>query len=244
MKSLDILERNEKGKVKINLKNTMKIMYLIVVNEITNVYYYVKNDIGVDPCKFNVNLRIIENNFPDYYKYYKMNLDNNINIRNEKLSNILLYIGTLMNYGVELEDGTFRNFDKFDWYQIKNKYFDNLSRTEISKIIDSLSKDDIILEANINMYELRKMISKCYGNAPSKFEYTMCKEEVINDKNYGLSIDEAKKLVDFMNKNNIPVVHCNYDFGVEKMICQRENNNDLFNLNLHIPIKKRGNYKG
>ena len=227
-------EVNKKGNIIIDENNVMLIMKFIAENNISNVRYYLSNDLGIIPNRYYSKVKEIAIRYPKFYNYYEKNLEKNINNMKEKLKYILLYIGTFMKYGIELEDGTFRNFDIFDWYNIKNKYFDNLNRNEISKIIDELSKDPVVRQTQIDMFYIRKLISQSYNDEPIRYSFLMHRDSVINDKLNGLTEEENIFLVDFMEENNIPLSHKNYAFGVNKMFQQRVNKNDIFILNLFI----------
>lgn len=229
MKNIE-LAINENGNVIVNKENVMKIMYMIVLNQISNVRYYITNVIKIHPSSYYSVVRGIEKDYPTFYNYYITNVENNRNIMKEKIKNILLYIGTFMNYGIELEDGSFREFDLFDFYNLKCNYFDNLNRTEISDIIDELTKDYTFMFTKIDIYELRKNLSLVLGSSPSNYSRSMLEDEFFT--NMELTEEEAHKLLKFMKENNIPLNENNYDFGKKKMYLQRETTNDIFKLEL------------
>ena len=192
------LELNENGNIKVNEDNVMEIMRLIVENNISNVRYYLAHDLGIVPNKYYTKIKEIAIKYPKYYEYYEKNLEININNMKEKLKYILLYIGTFMKYGIELEDGTFREFDIFDWFVIRKKYYNNLNRKELSEVIDELSKDPIIMHAKVNIFVVRKLISISYNNAPGSHSYTIHRDIILNDTESGLTEEERKFLVNFL----------------------------------------------
>lgn len=224
------LDINKNGNVIVNEENVMKIMYMIVLNQISNVRYYITNVIKINPTSYYSTVNSIEKKYPRFYNYYITNLDNNKRIMKEKIKNVLLYIGTFMNYGIELEDGSFRPFDLFDFYNLRCNYFDNLNRNEISIIADELTRDNIKYGSNIDIFELRKTLSLVLGRSPGSYSREMLDEEVYNKKE--LKEEEIYKLLSFMKENNIPLNERNYEIGKKKMYLQRENNNDIFKLEL------------
>ena len=139
-----------------------------------------------------------------------------------------------MKYGIELEDGTFRQYDIFDWFVMKKNYFDNLNRKELSVIIDELSKDPIIIKAKVNIFEIRKLISVSYNDSPGSYGYIIHRDIILNDEESGLTVEERKFLLDFFDKYDIPRKYDNYLLFKEKLKKQRTNPNDLFYFNLFI----------
>lgn len=235
-----MLRLNKNGTIIVDEENVMEIMELIMDNNVSNVRYYITNELNINSNRFNNKLKIIETKYPRYYEKYNNIVNYNKEKMKEKLKYILLYIGTFMKYGIELDDGTFRNFDIFDWYIIKNNYFDNLNRVEISNIIDELSKDSVIRYTKIDLYYIRKMISQAYNDGPGGYSFLMHRDTIFNDKLNGLTEEEAIFLVEFMEKNNIPLSHKNYAFGVNKIFQQRNNSNDIFKLDLIIENEEKG----
>ena len=228
------LELTEHGNISVNESNVMEIMRLIVENNISNVRHYLSKELGIEPTRYYSKVKEIAIKYPKYYEYYEDGLQNNVENMKEKLKCLLLYIGTFMKYGIELSDGTFRQFDIFDWFVMKKNYFDNLNRKELSVIIDELSKDPIIIKAKVNIFEIRKLISVSYNDSPGSYGYIIHRDIILNDEESGLTVEERKFLIDFFDKYDIPRKYDNYLLFKEKLKKQRTNPNDLFYFNLFI----------
>lgn len=230
---------NKNGNVVVNEENVMKIMHMIVLNQISNVREYVSKNIKMNTSDYYSKVKEIEKKYPKFYKYYITNLENNKNIMKEKIKNILFYIGDSMNRGIKIDDKSIREFDLLDLYYVISNYFDNLNRTEISNIVDEFMKDNMLLGSKINIFELRKNLSIVLGNNPGSYSREMLKEEVY--KLNELEPKEIERLLIFMEENNIPLNERNYIIGRDKLLLERINGNDLFKLELSLENEiKRG----
>lgn len=230
-KSADLLvrlERNNKGSVKMNDYNLTLIMNFIIENEISNVAHLFSKQLHLSLSSYYNGLKKFKLSNPSYYAYYEEKLKSYKERVHNNIITSLLYMGTLMKYGVELEDGSFREFDLFDWFVIKNKYFDNLNRRDISKILDLLSADFIIEELDIKFNNLRTLISKSYGDCSDTYSFFIDKAVILMDNYCGLTADERVELIEFMQNNNIPFNHDNYQFGIKRMMQKRVIANDSY----------------
>lgn len=239
MEILDFLEKNKFFKIIMNKNNVMLLMKYIIDNRISNVRYFISNELKLNHGAYVNGLKRIAIENTDFYNYYNKVLNES---KSEKLQNInyaLEEMGKLMNNGIELEDGSYREFDMYDWFIIKNKYFDNLNRIEISKILNDFGNSFIIYKEDINFFELRAMISNAFGDSLSSYSEPIYKEYILKDKFNNLTEDETLKLLNFMVKNNVPFNYRNYCFGVEKMKKQRNFTNDIFKLNIDIDKNKK-----
>lgn len=231
------LKLNNKGNVVCSEDNVMLIMKKIIENAITNERNFVSTDIGMLHTSFNKKLAIIKEKYPEFYKQYETILNQNIEEKKEEIKVMLYYINSLMKYGIELEDGTFRKFDIFDFHILKKKFFDNLNRTEISLIFDEVIKESTIYN-NINIIDLRIMLSQSFNNTPRCFginSLQITKNSILNNLNI-ITKEEAEFLVEFFEEYNIQFNEGNYYLFTKKLLEQRKTNNDLFKL--EIPLVK------
>lgn len=233
---------NDSGNARASEENVIMIMNKIIANEISNVRYFVSKELGMQMNKFNQKLKDIQIKYPKFYDYYNNVVQANVSKKKEELKDIIYYIDTLMKYGIELEDGSFRLFDEIDWLVIKNKYFDNLLRTEISAIFDELIKDSSLVLDNINLYNVRLMVSRTYENnatCSTLYQVEIPKTTILNNLDK-LTQEEAEFLFKFFEDNKIPFNLYNYEYCVQKLIMQRNTKNNLFDIEIPSLTTNRG----
>ena len=224
----------EKSKIILNDNNVLKLMKYIVENNIVNVRHYLNNELNSSYPRYLLKLDKIKEKYPDLYLQYEKNLQDNYNIVKENIKIIFLYIATYKKYGILYEDGFKRKFDYFDMYVLYNKYFYNFKKKELLKILEELDKQLIYMNLRLNLLDVRYLINMMFNKTMTidRFDVYINKDYIYNEKESGLDLEEKDKLVSFINENKIPLNLGNYNFGSKKMIKQRNNPNDLFNLNM------------
>ena len=238
MNIFENLQKNEKGNIIMSRANVSLLMIYVMENKISNVGHFISKDLNLNISGYNSVVRKFKTEFPVFYNYYNYILENSKLQTKERIKDALLYIGLLMKNGIELEDGTFRQFDLFDWFIIKNKYFDNLCRQEITKILDEFNYDSAMYCENINLFELRKFISRAYGDSLQNYSMPIYEDYEYKNVRNLITKEEYDNLIQFMKLHNIPLSKRNFDFGVDKIRAQRNNPNNLFEINNNIEHNK------
>ena len=60
MNSIEMLDRTKKGNISLSEENVKRIMYMILVNKVSNVRYFLKNELNIEPTNFYEKLKMME----------------------------------------------------------------------------------------------------------------------------------------------------------------------------------------
>ena len=226
----------ENKKIILNEVNVLNIMKDIITNRIDNVQYYITNVLNLNYKKYLLKVDVIKEKHPDLYLEYEEKVKEYYNEVKENIKIAFLYIATYKKYGIIYSDGSERKFDYFDMYVICNKYFNNYKKSDLLKILEELDKELIYMNLKLNLLEVRFLINMMYNKTVTidRFDVHLNKEYVYNEELNGLNIDEKRKLISFIEENNIPFTLGNYNYGSKKMIKQRNNKNDIFKIEFPI----------
>ena len=231
------------AKIILDEQGVLNLLEEIKDNGKVNLRYYLNEELESYYHRFVKKLQIIKENFPDNYIEFVNNINSNYIEFKERVKTVLLYMCVLKKYGIELEDGTFRNFDFFDFYLLKNRYFENFYKKDLIPILEELIKENRGTRLNIdNIFEIRYLINTTTGEYCSdnynSIDLPISKELILNQKDE-LDINEKEYLITFMENNGIPFTLGNYRFGVMKMLKQRNTTNNLFDLNIYLDCNAR-----
>ena len=228
------------SKVMLTDKSMLDLMKVIVEKKVVNVRHFLISEYNMNYTRYLKKLPVIKERYPDIYEEYEKELNKNFSLFKEDVKTVFLSILLMKKNGIKLNDNTYRKFDLFDFYNLKNKYFNDFNKKELIPIYEELIREIKYEYIDIDFNDLRIMINYTLGNSSFKYDsidLLICKEIIYNN-NDELTMKEKEFLVSFMEKNNIPFTLGNYNFGMKKLLRQRNGNNNLFNLSICIDGKR------
>lgn len=217
-----IIEKYEKEKL--NLCN--KLVQNYINSNFNSIKLFCeKNQISYENFKRCVN--IVKKYNRKLYDLLIKTIDNQNTKKNVIITNILNEIKDGIVNGIELDDETKRPFDIIDYYMITNIPFDKLSNFFTKDSYkNNLSKREFVL--------VRRFISKCNNSAILK-EREILKEKytlLVNGIEYQVTENDKMEVIDYMNKNNIPLYMIFY-----RTVLKRYLSNNLPELTINNKVK-------
>lgn len=216
-------------------KNVLNLLEKINEKGIINLREYLNNELNSNYPNFIKKLKIIKEKYPEKYDNFVYTIVNNYEEYKEIVKIVFIYMSVLIKNGIELEDGSFRNFDLFDYYQLKNKYFENFYKKDLLPILDELVRECRFnrLEFN-NVDDIRKFLNSETIYYSNSYVDSPVSKKTILISNDGLEIDEKEYLIKFMEDNNVTFTYGNYVLGLKKMLQQRQTKNNIFDLDIYL----------
>ena len=203
-----------KNVITLDEKRTLSIMKAINEGKYINRNRFLKS-IGIEPNSFNDYLKKIAIKYPEKYYEYRLINDRNLTIFKESCEVIISKMAELIKNGVKMDDGTIREFDILDWYNIYYRYFDNVGRDVISEIIES--RDKRLRGYSSRAVRTRELISFASGQSVGNISYKITEKHVLMDKTYNLTDEEKEQIVKYFNAFSIPYTYLTLDCAAKRI---------------------------
>lgn len=218
----------------------LKILEEINESKIINFRYFITNELQLNYQTFEKKLKLIKEKYPNIYNDFVDNINNNYENFKQIAKKAFIYMSKLIKKGIELEDGTFRSFDLFDYYILRNKYLENFSKKDLISILEELKKENIGIGLGLEKEdEIRLFINSDTPKCENTYIICPISKNTILSAKDELNMEEKEYLVRFMEENNVTFNYGNYRFGVMKLLQQRNTINNLFDLNINLDCNTR-----
>ena len=220
-----------KSTIQLDERRTLALMKVINDGKYININGLFKS-LGINMDNFNNQLKKIKVNDPEKYINYLYVNEQNLKQFKTLCKKLIYIMEDMMVNGIELEDGTIREFDLVDWLYIKSNYFQGVSRKFISQMITEV--DEEARGTGFRATNIRKLISANANDNMGNYTKAITSQHVLTDEYHGLTSEEKEQIIRFFNQNEIPYTYDTLYCIADRVKKSRENNLNCFKINMRV----------
>lgn len=229
---------------KINLKNENNMPLKSIENfsekEINDAKKYIElyikgkyrspkhfcKDMEMKISVFKQYLTIVSQNDNELFNDYQNTVKKHNQIKCALIDEELTKLANYIKNGIQLEDGTIKEFDLLDFYQLETLPFNNIRGL--------LNKKDITIDVEI-LKTIREFLNRYIMQTRiTKHSIYMEKNIIIrNDEEYEITFEEKQKAIEYLEKNNIPLNKCTYKLSLNRVIYEHSTNKQNNNIKVY-----------
>lgn len=220
-----------KSTIQLDERRTLALMDVINKGKYVNIpglFRYLR----INENSFNNSLKKIKAKNPEKYINYLYINEQNMKEFKSLCKRLIYIMEDMLINGIELENGTKREFDIVDWYYIKNRYFQGVSRKFISQMITEVDMEG--RGTGFKATNIRKLISANSSDNMGNFVKTISSQHVLNDEYHDLTQEEKEQIIRYFNQNQIPYTYDTLYCIADRLKKNRENNLDCFKINMRV----------
>lgn len=171
-------------------------------------------------------LTIVSQNDNELFNDYQNTVKKHNQIKCALIDEELTKLANYIKNGIQLEDGTIKEFDLLDFYQLETIPFNNIRGL--------LNKKDITIDVEI-LKTIREFLNRYIMQTKiTKHSIYMEKNIIIrNDEEYEITFEEKQKAIEYLEKNNIPLNKCTYKLSLNRVIYEHSTNKQNNNIKVY-----------